>query len=1046
MKTSKKKVWQGLSAVTASLLSLCICITTVANNYSGKINATLGTSNYKIEKMEGEEEADGDYYKSEFDSLEELVKAKEALAEEIGSEGAVLLKNENAALPIAKESENVTVWGLNSLQPTLGGLIGSSITVTADAGQKQYGIYEALEEKGYTINGQMKEFYQSETCQPYYRKAAFFGQEVPGHSLVPNFSSMYETATSYNIGEAPANLYSEQVLVSAKDTTAVVLLSRDSSEAADYSTTMKAEGDDEFDAPLALSNYEREMINLAKENSNGKVVVLLNTDVPMEIEELKQDADIDAILWIGLPGAYGFLGVADILSGDINPSGHIGDTYASNSTSSPAMVNFGINLYTNNSTAGAAAQLAEGDKADWFLVENEGIYIGYKYYETRYEDLVLGNGGADATAGSSTGNAWNYAEEVTYPFGYGLSYTTFEQKLKNLEVNVGDTGKAEVEVTNTGDVEGKSVVQLYVQTPYTEGGIEKAAVQLLDYGKTKTLQPGESETVTIEFDPEYMASYDETQEKENGTVGAWVLDEGNYLFTVGNGAHEALNNILAKKTGNETDLVKTAETEMINPDNVVEVSLQKDIETYSVDVANSLQSADINKQIPDTVEYMTRSDWSKGWERVSEITPTEEMMVGLTNQLTALTENGDGVTWGAENGLKITDMLEFDQEGNLTGVIPLDDPRWDQLIEQIDLEEALTAMELMGDDFEPIPSIGLPVVVSADSPIGMVYDQVAGYAAKWNESNSEEATYVSEDEDYAAYSMALMPTEPVVAATFNKELIKREGELMGEDSLWSNVSLIQAPGLNLHRTPYCSRNHEYYSEDPVLTGFMGTAFSAGAEAKGLIAQVKHFAFNHQESNRAGLSTFFSEQGGRENELRGFQIALKDNTATSVMTAFNRIGTEFSGASKGLLEQILREEWDYEGFVYTDMVSSPDYMNWRDTIFNGGGCLLAQSIDVYENSKLGSPSASTKNIDIIEKDTKFQQAMQQTLKYYIHGLADSNAVNGVLANTKTVYVRTWWQNTLVGIDVGMGVLVLLSLALYVKAIAARKRKVGEHNEE
>ena len=415
-------------------------------------------------------------------------------------------------------------------------------------GQKQYDIQTALTEKRFYIKSGYAGLYSSEKCkwEP--------TEEKNGHSLQPSFGTMYENPAAYNVGEAPESIYDEDVLKSADDTVALVVISRDSSEASDYNPNMKsANEEDSYERPLALSDNEKAMIQLAKEHST-KVVVLLNTNNPVEIDELKNDDEIGAILWAGEPGANGFLGVADVISGEVNPSGHIADTYAVNSTSAPAMVNYGVYLYTNNSQAGSDAELTETNKADWYLVESEGIYTGYKYYETRYEDEVLGQGNADTAEGATSGNAWDYAAEVSYPFGYGLSYTTFEQKLESVDVQVGGTATAKVNVTNTGDVAGKSVVQLYVQAPYTEGGLEKSAIQLIGYGKTAVLEPGASEEVTVEFDPLYMASYDEDAVKENGTQGAWSLESGGYYFAIGNGSHEALNNVLANKMAMKTAL------------------------------------------------------------------------------------------------------------------------------------------------------------------------------------------------------------------------------------------------------------------------------------------------------------------------------------------------------------------------------------------------------------------------------------------------------------------------------------------------------------
>lgn len=1042
MKQKKVKgVWRGLTTAAASALALMICGTSVAYGNNGTINRLLGTSNYRVVQNEGKQQGDGIYFDSEFDGLSELQDAKMKLAEEIAGEGTVLLKNENSVLPLDKNSESITVWGLNSNSPTYGGLIGSTTSVNVESGQKSYGIVDSLVERGFTVNTAMSDFYSSDACTAYYRKAAFFGQEVPGHSLVPSFNPIYQETQEYIVGELPPDQYTDSVLESASDTAAIVFLSRDSSEASDYSIQMKATNGDSFERPLGLSDYEKGMIELAKEYSNGKVIVMLNSDMTMEIEELKQDPDISAIVWTGLPGAYGFLGVADVLSGEVNPSGHLVDTYAVNSVSAPAMQNFGINLYTNSSQAGENAELTENDKGDWFVVQGEGIYIGYKYYETRYEDLVLQRGNADSSAGSSFGETWDYAAEVSYPFGYGLSYTTFEQQLKSVEADIGGTGTAIVQVTNTGDTAGKDVVQLYVQSPYIEGGLEKSAIQLLDFEKTDVLEPGESQEVTIEFDPQYIASYDEEAVKADGTKGAWVIDEGDYYFAVGNGAHAALNNVIANKTGSTDGLTTITPDEVINAGNAMKITLQKDIETYSVNVQNALQDADINNLIENAVEYTTRSDWTKGWNEITELTPTDVMMKNLTNQVYELNENGEGVIWGEQNGLSLADMLILDEEGNLQGTVPFDDLAWDQLVQQIPFEEALSFFENASTDFGILESLGITRVGLNDGPVGYVSDQIPSYYAQWDESNSDEPTYLTENDEYADWAMAVMPTEPVVGSTYNKDLVEREGELLGEDSLWANVGGMMAPGLNLHRATYCSRNHEYYSEDAMITNLMGTAFCTGAEHKGLMAEPKHLAANHQEANRCGVSTFFTEQSMRENELRGFQGALESNKAKGVMTAFNRIGTTFAGAHSGMLEQIVRNEWNFTGFIVSDAVNGADYMNWRDNIYNGGGALLGTT-DKYTAAEIGS-MLEADNMEAIENDTAFQQKMQETLKYYLYTFAGNNVMNGITADTEFVYQFTWWQISLIAANIILGVLTLGFAALYVRNIVVvrKSRKAG-----
>lgn len=1032
MESGKTNLLRGLTVLLTCLFVFSMFASSIAATNASTVNAFLGTSSYKVEKT-GESDDTGVYFESEFSELKQLLDAKEALSVEISQEGTVLFKN-NGVLPLNKEAEKVTIWGLNSISPTFGGLIGSTVGVDYESGQRTVTLIDAMKERGFTVNDEMLSLYNSDEAKPFYRKAAFFGQEVPGHSLVPVFWPMYAPSTEYIIGELPDSVYTEEVLSSAKDTAAIVFISRDSSEASDYSLAMQATGDDHFERVLALSDYEKAMIALAKENSNGKVVVVLNSDMTMEIEELKQDDDIDAIVWAGLPGAFGFYGVADVLSGAVSPSGHIADTYAVSSISAPAMQNFGIYTYANSSITDAGV-LTGDDKGDWYIVESEGIYVGYKYYETRYEDAVLSRANADSDVGSfASDGAWNYAGEISYPFGYGLSYTTFDQSLESVDFNIGGNSQAVVKVSNTGDVAGKSVVQLYAQAPYTEGGLEKAAIQLVGFGKTKTLNPGESETLTIEFDAKYVASYDENAVKANGTSGAWVLDAGDYFFSIGNGAHEALNNILASKTGSSDNLVKVNDDEVINEGNVKKIAVaERDIETYSVNVENALQELNLNNFIPDAVEYTTRSDWTKGWKTFDNVTATEEMLVDLKNSRNQLTENGNGESWGEKNGLTLVDVLIIDDNGHLTGIADAEDPIWDQLVSEATLEEALQILEKGPNLNFRIEALNSDSKTK-DGPIGFVKDQVSGYAAFWDDSQKDEPTYVGADNPYANWGMAVMPTEPVVAATFNVELVEREGELFGEDSLWANINAIMGPGLNNHRATYCSRNHEYYSEDSMLTNIMGVAVSIGGGRKGLMMEPKHFALNHQEANRSGVSTFGTEQAAREIELRGFQGALETNTARGVMTAFNRIGTVFSGAHRGLLVQILRNEWGFNGFAITDAINGPEYMNWLDINLAGGGSCLTEN--AYETSVIGIPS-SADNLKEIRKDTRFQQELKKSLKYTYYAIAGSNAMNGMTSDTRLVRVYPWWETALTVLRVATGVLAAGSCALYVFSVVRKK---------
>lgn len=1030
-------LWRGMTSVFASLLALIVGLTCIAESNAAIINMRLGITNYRIVDTAQGEKKDSIYFKSEFTSLPEVIEAKNSLACEIASEGAVLLKNENGGLPLDIANEKVTLWGLNSLNTTLGGMIGSSVSVSKDGGQVQYDLVTALTEKGFVLNQDMIDLYSSD---PVNGKKGYGRKN--GHSLKPSFGKMFENSAQYNVGEAPSDIYTDDVLASADGTVALVVLSRDSSEAADYHPAMtSANKADSYERPLALTENEKAMIELAKEHST-KVVVLLNCDNPIEIDNLKHDEGISAILWTGAPGANGFLGVADVISGKVNPSGHIADTFAVNSASAPAMVNYGVYLYTNSTQAGNNAVLTEENKGDWYLVESEGIYTGYKYYETRYEDMVLGNGNASSGVGTSQ-DEWNWKNEVSYPFGYGISYTTFTEKLDGVDVAVGRKGTARVTVTNTGNVPGKAVAQLYVQAPYNEGGLEKSAVQLVAFEKTRLLAPGETETVTIEFDPAMFAAYDENSVKAGGTSGAWILESGSYYFAVGNGAHEALNNIIAKKTGTQDNLVSTTEREVIEPENAVEWKLDStDIETYSANVENRLQFMDINKLIPGSVEYTTRADWTKGWTPVAAITPTEEMMVGLTNNLYTFSESStEDITWGKAGTRKLIDTVITDDDGKYIGTVDFDSPIWDELLDQITLDEAMQFISQAGDDFENLESIQLAKVYANDGPLGYTGDQVGGYFVRWTDADKGVNPYYTQETDpMATYRMATMPTEPVVASSFNKELVVREGQLLGEDGLWSKESSLFAPGLNLHRTPYCGRNHEYYSEDPVLSAYLGNSLCTGLKSKGTMAEPKHFAFNHQEANRSGLATFMTEQAARENELRSFSLCLSENNAQGLMTSFNRAGTSFAGACSSLLTGILREEWGYEGWIVTDMINGADYMNWRDVTAAGGGGALTTS--AYDTASIGAMSQSS---DIIAKDGYFQKMMKKNIEYFLVQIANSNAMNGISSTTRIEYLTTWYEYTLYIAIAVISVLTAACLTISVVKDKKSAKKSGKKEE-
>ena len=766
--------------------------------------------------------------------------------------------------------------------------------------------------------------------------------------------------------------------------------------------------------PLGLSDDERDLINAAvtaKAANGGKVIVLLNNASAMEVQEIQDNDGVDAILQVGLPGGYGFYGVADILSGDVNPSGHLTDTYAVKNANSPAAQNFGDLQWTN-----ANPDIKMNDA----IVEAENIYIGYKYYETRYFDTVMNQGNASSTVGSSTGSAWNYDDEVTYPFGYGLSYTTFTQTLDDLHVDLeNETVTAKVTVTNTGSVAGKDVVQLYVSLPYTdydkEHGVEKAAVQLLDYGKTAELAPGASETVTITADMQNMASWDSTADNAAGTKGCYILDAGDYWFTIGNGAHEAVNNVLAAEGQSVDGSADKAKSWTLDSFDDTTFATTKN----GTAVENQLADMDINSWLPGTATYMTRSDWEGTFPKTyKNLTASDEMLDILDNDIYEINANGDPstVTFGADNGLTLAD---------LKGVSDINDERWDMLMDEITLEECMIRTGFGGTSTKVIESIMSPETIQNDGPNG-IYSYPLGQYANTDASTGDPCVVDANDPNLT-YKMGTMVNETVIAQTFNKDLAADYGRVIGNYSLWANTTIFWGIGTNLHRLPYNARNHEYYSEDAVLTAGQGTAYAAAAMEYGVIIAPKHLAFNDTEINRTGVSVFMTEQQARENELRGTQGIVENAHVLGVMTAYNRVGITQDNAHTGLTKNILRNEWGFQGLISEDFIQDANYVVLKEAVLNG----VTMSCNTGDNTMAAvSEKYPYWTVEAVSQDTTMMTALKQAMKYQNYALANSNAMDGMASNTKLVSVRTWYDNALVAVQIVFAALTVLAAAMYV----------------
>ena len=1018
----KRNLWRGLTTLTASLLTVSVAAGPVVDSYRTDIDKFLGTKSSAMVTDSTDE--DLYTYKSDYSSTTELLDSIEDLGERMSEEGTVLLKNENNALPLSKdETQKLSLLGFSSYYPVQGGDMGSSLNENKGTDADTVDFVEALDAKGFKINEDLHDLYKSLESD--------FKTEV---NMWGNIMEYYHITAPATDGVFASKEPSQEKMDSVDDKwkdsmddyyVMLVTIGRSSTENGTY-----LPGVDGVDAsqdlnqtdPLGLSDDERDLINAAveaKENNGGKVIVMLNNANAMEIDEIKNNDGVDAIMEIGFPGGYGFYGVADILSGEANPSGHLTDTYAVTNANSPSAQNFGNYEWTN---ADPSVNINAEE------VEAEDIYAGYKYYETRYADTVLGQGNADATVGSSTGKAWNYDDEVSYPFGYGLSYTTFEQTLKSVDVDLANrTVTAEVDVKNTGDVAGKDVVQLYTSVPYTdydvENKVEKSAVQLLDYEKTDMIEPGESQTVTITADAQDMASWDSSCENEAGTTGNWILDNGTYYFTVGNGAHEAVNNVLAAQNqdveGNK-DNVQTWELGDFDSSSFA-------VTLNGTPVENQLQDADLNNWMEDTVTYLSRNDWEGTWpETYKDLTATDEMISTMADDYSDIEANGDpsSVTFGADNGMTLA---------NMKGVEDITDERWSTLMDQLTLEECLIRTGLGGTSTKVIESITSPEAIQNDGPNGFNSYPLGQYAN--SDASTGDPCVIAEDDPNRDYKMGVMANETVIGQTFSKQLAAEWGKAVGNYSLWANTAIWWGVGTNLHRTPYNARNHEYFSEDAVLTAGQGAAIIKAGHDYGVLIAPKHLAFNDTEINRTGIAEFMTEQAARENELRGTQSCIEDANALAVMTTYNRVGCVTSNAHTGLLLNILHKEWGFKGLMSEDFIQDPAYTKIHMAVHNGVTMTCNTGDNTMAAVEAVWPYWSVENASQSEE---LLTDLKQAMLYQNYALANSNAMDGMSTSTHIEKLNTWYDNLITGLRIGFGVLTVLCAAMYLLGLKKKEQ--------
>ncbi|MEG0047820.1 MAG: glycoside hydrolase family 3 C-terminal domain-containing protein [Clostridia bacterium] len=1012
-RTTLKKVFLNISV---ALLAIFYLLNVIANENAGQINAFLGIgATTTVYTGKGDPKEYPRYFESEFDSVAQLKAAGLAKVREVEAEGAVLLKNNNHTLPLS--GKDVSLFGATAISPVYGGT-GSGAVSSADAPT----YTQVLSEAGFNvINTALLDWYKAE-------------------ELGRDFSKG-------DINEASWKKInkSDAVDTFGKGETAIFVMGRVGGEANDLKSVDHNDGKN--GDYLALNKQEGQILEglkgLKDEGKIASIVVLINSANPVSAAFINDESyGIDAALWTGSVGQTGLYAVADLLTGSVSPSGSLPDTWWTDNLLDPAMANFGCYTYENADgyDFGSASRPFTS-----YVVYQEGIYVGYRYTETRYEDRVLGTAGTGDFA---------YQEVVAYPFGYGLSYTSFE--LSDLQVAKSGEGMdakytASVKVTNTGAVDGKKAVQIYAQKPYTDydlkNQIEKAAVELVGYGKTAILAPGASETVTVEVPEYFLTSYD-----ANGT-GVYILEDGNYYLTAADNAHEAANNILAAKGKTVADGM----TAQGNAAMAHALSYAFDSTTYAKaygtgnDVTSLFAQTDINRYSgrgDNSVAYITRSNWEgtvQLWTPDDDGHNTSFAKLSMTDQIAAdavLTDSDLPVNDGAwpvmnstETNYQLINLLKDDSGAP----IAYDDARWGQFMDQLTYGQLsrLCAVGLrMTID---VGEIGKPETLDHNGPSGVTQKYSAGsngYATQQNDP----------DKDMAG---TCYPCNGIIAATFNDSLVKEVGELIGEDAMWAGYAGLYGTGLNIHRTPYAGRVFEYYSEDGILTGLIAAAETRAIQSKGVYVYNKHFALNDQEEQRQGIGTWCNEQALREIYLRAFELPIVQADAKCVMTAFNRMGAVWAGADYNLQTAWLRGEAGMTGFAVTDMYDSI-YMSKPHEVLAGNDIpdnypgVTGTGTNADTNADgLGAefaaygPNGSTPNAQLA-------QAMRTSAQRILYTVLHSRGMDGLSPDIQIVSVTPWWStalNTAIYVLAGLSVLATAFMVLDI-AKRGKRRKDAE----
>lgn len=1021
---------RGLAALMTCLMVLSIVGTGVANTYRGALDDTLGTESYVTINDDSAAR-----FKTDYATIEDMAAAARDIAIREGEEGTVVMKNDNGVLPL-KANANVALFGLaayNVYGPKGG---------NADAAS----LADALAGAGLNVNETLKDYYMTNIINMHTEMRAnrWTGKEVP----TTVYDHMYVSApgdwTTYQIAEVPPAEFEALGVPAnwkeaiAKDSIGICVFARGAGEGNTYKpgSALNYAGEATGEDPLKLSADELAVVEAAKETCS-QVIVLLNTGNNMMIADIAEGGshEVNGICYIGCPNDYQTIGIANVLTGKVNATGALASAFVRDHQSIPAVQNVGGDYFADyeivcrnddprypgkeigNIGTGSFGG-ADTYNGGMYIVEAEGIYVGYKYYETRYFDAVMGQGNANSAAGATQGSAWNYGDEMLYTFGHGLSYLDYTQTIKSVTVDRSVNGNitAVVEVKNNSNQDGKFLTQLYVQQPYTDYDrtnlVEKSAVMFLNSAKVD-VAAGKSKEVTITIPTKYLASYDANNAK------TYILDAGDYYFTAAAGAHEAVNNILAAQGKTVADGMDAA-----GKNAVVSWKLdQLDNTTFAIanntTVTNVADDADLNYWLPGTVTYLTRQDWNtfpinynKLNLKIADSPKKDQWIAEMRGETYTISDTGAAVE--AVPGPKFTaSEIGAEQLNNIN------DPYWDKLVHAITIDEAVGAVIHGGSRSDTLTNIDNPVVIQNEGPTGIsagYTDEATGKTYKFN-----------------------VNSQTLLGCSFNPELAYQWGLVEGNSCLWVERYDLWGSGLTLNRTPYNGRNYEYISEDPMLTNVIGREVIQGCSDKGIINGPKHMGFNDQEHNRAGISAYMTEQKFRETDLRGFEGALSDAFGMGVMIAFNRIGATNASHHVGMIQKIVRGEWGFKGLISTDMMNNYLYFNAESMVMAG----ITQVADfAADNSHInlgeGGVDAVWPHISLetVSKDSNLVEQARENLKYQLYIFA-----NSAILNISTQRVNTWWDTALTVTTYASSILaVLFFLAWVVLTLLPEKKPV------